>query len=254
MKDAEQALFGLMAVAEEQQAGVRDALAGFAAQREALERQEVLLEGCAALIQTEVARLRRATDEVGPGLALATRGAAVAAVEQGLAGAGRTATAAVEGAARPMLERLEGVAAEAERVEASLRRTVAWASWRLLGWGVVVVGCLAGLLWGAHLSVWWWSERDMARLQEQRSLLQSEIAGLQAALQTAPDIKAVADIQARVGIEQIALQAQQQQAQVLTLWVAAQQRAEEQGRDQEVRAGADRVLDRLRATAQGLGQ
>ena len=181
MKDAEQALFGLMAVAEEQQAGVRDALAGFAAQREALERQEARLEGCAALMQTEVARLRRATDEVGPGLALATRSAAVAAVEQGLAGAGRTATAAVEGAARPMLERLEGVAVEAERVEASLRRTVAWASWRLLGQGVLVVGCLAGLLWGAHLSVWWWTERDVALLQAQRSLLQSEIAGLQAA-------------------------------------------------------------------------
>ena len=49
-------------------------------------------------------------------------------------------------------------------------------------------------------------------------------------------------------------QAQQQQAQVLTMWVAAQQQAAEQGRDQEVRAGADRVLDRLRATAQGLGQ
>ena len=93
-----------------------------------------------------------------------------------------------------------------------------------------------------------------SQLHDAAGVRLNNIAGLQAALQTAPDIKAVADIQARVGIEQIALQAQQQQAQVLTLRVAAQQRAEEQGRDQEVRAGADRVLDRLRATAQGLGQ
>ena len=181
MKDAEQALFGLMAVAEEQQAAVRDALAGLAVQREALERQEAQLAESVALIRAEVARLRRATDEVGPGLAQATRSAAVAAVEQGLAGAGRTATVAVEAAARPMLERLEGVAAEAERVEASLRRTVAWASWRLLGRGVAVVGCLAGLLWLANLSVWWWAERDMGLLQAQRRVLQGEIVGLEAA-------------------------------------------------------------------------
>lgn len=179
MKDAEQALFGLMAVAEEQQGAVRDALAGLVAQREALDRQEARLEGCAAMIQTEVARLRRAVDQVGPGLALATRGAATQAVEQGLAGAGRTATAAVAEASRPMLERLEGVAAQAGAVEASLKRIVAWASWRLLGWGVVVVGCLAGLLWLAHLSVWWWAERDIRLLQAQRSLLQSEIVGLE---------------------------------------------------------------------------
>ena len=43
--ERDQALFGLMAVAEEQQAAVREALAGLAAQQAALEQQQARLEG-----------------------------------------------------------------------------------------------------------------------------------------------------------------------------------------------------------------
>jgi hypothetical protein len=87
-------------------------------------------------------------------------------------------------------------AAQAAEVEASLRRTVAWASWRLLGRGVVVVSCLAGLLWGAHLSVWWWAERDVAMAQAQKALLLSEIAGLQV---TRDELEASRDVLVKAG-------------------------------------------------------
>ena len=84
----EQALFGLMAVAEEQQAAVREALAGLAAQQAALEGQQARLEQWTEAVRAEAAGLRRIAGEVGPGLARSTREAVQTAVEAGLAEAG----------------------------------------------------------------------------------------------------------------------------------------------------------------------
>ena len=65
-------------------------------------------------------------------------------------------------------------------MEASLQRVVGWASWRLLGRGVAVVAGLAGLLWLANLSAWWWNARDLALTQARAAVLKAEIAGLEA--------------------------------------------------------------------------
>ena len=173
--DAEQFLYGLMALAEEQQAAVGAALAGLAAEREALAVERAALGKQAEAVRGETVRLRQAAAELGPGLARA----AGAAVERSLVGAGGTAVAAVEAAAQPVLARLDGMAAQAGAAEAALRRVVGWASWRLLGRGAAVAAAVAGLLWLAHLSVWWWAERDVALSQAQRSLLLADIAGLQ---------------------------------------------------------------------------
>lgn len=166
--EAEQALHGLMALAEEQQAAVGAALAGLAAERAAMAKQAEAVRG-------EVARLRQVTEEVGPVLVQAVR----LAVDRSLAGAGDVAVAAVTAAVKPVLARLDGVAAQAGETEAALRRVVGWARWRLLGRGAAVVMALAGLLWLASLSVWWWAERDLALLQARRRLLETEIVGLQ---------------------------------------------------------------------------
>ena len=174
----EQALFGLMAVAEEQQAAVRAALAGLAAQQAALERQQTSLEQQAEAVRAEAAGLRRVAGEVGPGLARSTREAVAAAVERGLAGAGETATAAVAAAAKPLLEGLSGVAAQAGAVEASLRRVVGWATWGLLGRGLLVVAGLAGLLWLAQGAAWWWERRALAMVRAETALLEAQVAGL----------------------------------------------------------------------------
>ena len=175
----EQALFGLMAVAEEQQAGVREALAGLAAQQAALERQQARLEQQAAAVRAEAVTLRRLATEVGPGLAQSTREAVKAEVERDLAGAGETATAAVEAAAKPLLEGLAGVTAQAGAVEATLRRVVGWATWRLLGRGLLAVAGLAGLLWLAQGAAWWWDQHALAGVRAEKARLETEIARLQ---------------------------------------------------------------------------
>ena len=178
--EIEQALFGMMALAEEQHAAVREALAGLGAERAALAQERAQLAQQAQAMRAEVAGLRQAANDVAPVLALSTQVAVERAVQRSLAGAGATAAEAVQAAAQPMLERLSGVAASAAAVEASLRRVVDWASWRLLGRGAALVAGLAGLLWLAHLSAWWWTERELRLTQAQRALLQSEIAGLEA--------------------------------------------------------------------------
>ena len=179
-QERDQALFGLMAVAEEQQAAVREALAGLAAQQAALERQQARLEGWTEAVQAEAAGLRRIAGEVGPGLARSTREAVETAVERGLAGAGTTATVAVQRAAQPLLDGLAGVAAQAGAVEAALRRVVGWATWRLLGQGVLAVAGLAGLLWLAQASAWWWGWRALEEVRAETAALEAEVAGLKA--------------------------------------------------------------------------
>lgn len=179
-QEREQALFGLMAVAEEQQAAVREALAGLAAQRAALEEQQARLERQAEAVRAEAAGLRRIAAEVGPVVAQSARVAAKAAVEEGLAGAGETATAAVEQAAKPLLDGLSGVTAQAGAMEAALRRAVGWATWRLLGRGLAAVVGLAAVLWLAQGAASWWGWRGLDAVRAQKVVLQAEVAELRA--------------------------------------------------------------------------
>jgi len=171
----EQALYGLMAVAEEQQAAVRAALAGLAAQEAALKRE---LAEWVTTIRHEAVALRGAAGEAGPVLARTARETIGAAMQRELAGAGDTAAAALRTAVGPLLERLSGVAAEAGRAEASLRRVVRWASWQLLGRGAVLAGAVAGLLWLGQWSVWQLTERDLSLARAQRAVVEAEIVGL----------------------------------------------------------------------------
>ncbi len=133
---AEDRLYGLMEVAERQQAAVQAALEGLAAERAALARErEALARGVA-------------------GLQLGTQGAVRAAVADGLAGAAVEGVAAVQAATGPLLSRLDGVAERAGQADAALRGVVAWASWRLLGWmaaavALLVAGGMAGERAGA---------------------------------------------------------------------------------------------------------
>jgi type IV secretion system protein VirB5 len=66
---------------------------------------------------------------------------------------------------------------------------------------------------------------------------------LEGTLDTAPDTKAVADIQARLAMEQTTLQAQQVQAQALTMWQASQERNEQQRREESSRQEIDQLIE-----------
>ncbi len=162
MSETEDRLYGLMEIAERQQAAVQAALDGLTAERAALGRE------------------RQALAKTAGDLALGTRVAAEAGVQASLAGAATEGVAAVQAATKPLLGRLAGMTAEAGQAEAALRQVVLWASWRLLGWVMAGVAGLVLLGWLASTLVLWWDMGTIAAAQLQKAQLQQEVAGLQA--------------------------------------------------------------------------
>lgn len=77
------------------------------------------------------------------------------------------------------------------------------------------------------------------------------LQSLEGQLSSAPDAKAVADIQARIGMEQAAFQAQQVQAQSLAMWQDAQQRNQEQRNDETRRQQIDGLIEQAKAHGGG---
>jgi len=155
-------LYGLMEIAERQQAAVQVALDGLAAERVALARErEALARGVA-------------------GLQSGTQGAVRAAVADSLAGAATEGAAAVQAATWPLLDRVAGVTAEAGQAEAALRGVVAWASWRLLGWMAAAVAALVLGGWLASTLVLWWDTGAIGAARVEKRQLQLDVAELRA--------------------------------------------------------------------------
>jgi len=158
----EDRLYGLMEIAERQQAAVQVALDGLAAERAALARErEVLARGVA-------------------GLQSGTQGAVRAAVADSLARAATEGVAAVQAAMGPLLSRLAGVSEQAGQADAALRGVVAWASWRLLGWMATAVAALVLGGWLASTLVLWWDTGAIAAARVEKRQLQLDVAELRA--------------------------------------------------------------------------
>ena len=156
----EDRLYGLMEVAERQQAAVQAALDGLMAERVALARErEALARGVA-------------------GLQAGAQAAVRAAVADSLAGAAVEGVAAVQAATGPLLARLDGVAAQAGKADAALRGVVAWASWRLLRWMAAAVALLVVGGWLASALVLWWDDGAILAARAEKSRLQAEVADI----------------------------------------------------------------------------
>lgn len=141
MSQPDEQLYGLMEIAERQQAAVQTALEGLAAERAALARE-----------REQLAQAQQA-------LELGTR-------------------TAVRGAVEDSMARAAGIGVEAVQAEAALRRVVPWASWHLLGWGVATIAALAVLWWLASSAVLWWDAGAIGAAQVQKAQLEAEIAAL----------------------------------------------------------------------------
>jgi hypothetical protein len=149
MSGDEDRLYGLMEIAERQQAAVQSALDGLAAERAALARERE--------------RLAREVAALGQG----TRQAVNLAVAEGFAGAAGKGVEAVQVATRPLLGELAGVTNSAASAEAALRRVVSWASWRLLGWIMALIVALVLLGWLTGNALVWWDTGTVNKLQDE---------------------------------------------------------------------------------------
>ena len=159
---AEEKLYGLIEIAERQQAAVQAALEGLAAERAALRAE------------------RERLGQDVHGLNRNVRSAVLSAVAESMHDAAETGASALKAATGPLLGRLEQVGTSADQAEATLRRVVLWASWRLLGWGVAGIAALALLWWLASSAVLWWDAGAIGAAQEQKAELEAQVAELKA--------------------------------------------------------------------------
>ena len=155
-------LYGLMAIARQQQAAVQAALDGLTAER-------------AALAQEREALARGVRD-----VQIGAQGAVRSAVADSLAGAATDGVAAVQAATAPLLSRLVGMTEQAGQADAALRDLVAWASWRLLAWMMAAVASLVLFGWLASTLVLWWDTGTIGAAQVEKARLQAEVAAMQA--------------------------------------------------------------------------
>jgi hypothetical protein len=162
MSEAEDRLYGLMEIADRQQAAVQTALDGLAAERAAWQRER---ERLAYEIQA---------------LDLGTRAAVRSAVQESFSGVAVQGVAAVQAASQPLLSKLAGMTEAAGQAERAMRGVVLWASWRLLGWLLAVVAGLMLLVWVANTGLLWWNASAIGAAQARKVELQAEVAEMQA--------------------------------------------------------------------------
>lgn len=155
MNDTENRLYGLMEIAERQQAAVQVALDGLMTERAALEQERLAL-----------------AREVGA-LAKGTKEAVHSAVTESLAGAASEGTKAVGKATEPLLGKLADVKKSAGDADVALRRVVHWASWRLLSWIMALVAALVLLGWLSSTALVWWDTKRIDTLQSQIAKLEA---------------------------------------------------------------------------------
>ncbi|HQT65495.1 hypothetical protein [Acidiphilium sp. C61] len=155
MSGAEERLYGLMEIVEQQQAAVQRALNGLAEERAALAQERQKLAEEASSLEERV------------------REAVSAAVTTALEQVGKEGVATVREAAKPLLEDVAGLAGGMAVAEEALRRIVAWASWRLLGWIVALTVGLMLFGWLSSTAVVWWDRTTVSQLRGEITVLQA---------------------------------------------------------------------------------
>lgn len=165
--EAQQQLFGLMAVAEEHQKAIKAAIEGLAKERTALAQATANVSGAAG-------EVKQAAAQAIPGIRKAVGEAVGLAVTQSLAGASEAAATALEAASKPILGKLSGVVRAAGETEGQLKNAGAWFAWK---WVAVAAGGMAGVCLLAWASILW-QRHQVESLTEEKAALQAEVTEL----------------------------------------------------------------------------
>lgn len=173
--DAQQQLFGLMAVAEEHQKAVKTALDGLAAERAALAKERAAVAQAAASVAGVAGEVKRAAAEAVPAIQKAAGEAVGASVRQTLAGASDEAAKALSAATKPVIGRLSGVVQAAGEAESSLKNAGQWFAWK---WVAVAGGGLVGVCLVAYAALAW-QLHQVSSLREEKTALQANVAELE---------------------------------------------------------------------------
>lgn len=177
--DADERIFALLSVVEDQQTAVRAGIQGMAQERAALATERV------ALVQ-QAEQMKRLTDKLSsmilatlPKVAEAASQAAGLAVKRALAETAMTAVNAAEIAAKPTLDGVTAAVKSAAAVQLELKKAVK--DFRR-EWLLVVACLLATAIIAASLMSYlaiWIQRQDLQQLEAQKDKLTAEVNALQ---------------------------------------------------------------------------
>ena len=140
MSITEQELFGLMAVAQEQQQAVNEAL-------QKLEDRQAALNAIIARAGTAVEEMNKAGHASALIIEKAPRIAVEKAVQAALASVQQQTQSALADSINPAVKALQGVAARAEKAEENLREAASSISWKWAAiWTFTACGLLATIM------------------------------------------------------------------------------------------------------------
>lgn len=168
--DAEH-LFGMIAVAEEQQQAVKAALDGLAEERAAAAKERAMMAQVLLAVNGAAEGVRKAAGE-----------AVAASMRQSLGEASERAAAALGEAARPVLGDLAGYVNAANAAKGQLNGAVAAFNWK---WALVAGGATAGGIAAVVLTGWLanaWQWHQVESLSEQKAQLRAEVGELEASV------------------------------------------------------------------------
>lgn len=165
--DAEQQLFGMMTVLQDQQKAVQAAIDGLAAERAATAKERAFMAQVLVAVKDAASGVRKAAGD-----------AVEASVTQSLVGASDAAAAALSEAAKPVIGRLADVVRAAGSAEGKLNGAVAAFGWK---WAMVAGGAAAGGILTVLLVAWisvGWQRHQVETLSEEVAQLKATAADL----------------------------------------------------------------------------
>ena len=179
LSDADERIFALLSVVEEQQTAVRAGIQGLAQERAAMATERVALVQQAEQMKRLTDKLVSAVGAAIPQMAQTAGEASRAALAEMLRISGEAAAKAAAKAALPELAKFTAAVESAAAVQIQLGAAVK--DFRRK-WAWVVAFAIAGLVLAAALAAYgavWWQLRELGRLEAQRDKLSSEMNALQ---------------------------------------------------------------------------
>ena len=187
--DAQQQLFGLMAVAEEHQKAVQAALEALAAERAALAKERARLEAtlveqalavqtAADSVSTVAASIKYAGAEAVVGIKRAAGEAVGDSIRENIGMVADATQKSLNGASRPIVESFSDVVRAAGAAEGKLNRAVNAFGWRLaMLAGGAAAGSSVAVLIAAWLAVLW-ERHEIEKLAVEKAQLAGQVEEL----------------------------------------------------------------------------
>ena len=179
LADADERIFALLSVVEDQGTAVRDGIQGLAQERAAMATERVALVQQAEQMKRLADKLVSAVSTAIPQMAHTAGEASRAALAEMLRLNGEAAAKAAAKAALPELAKFTAAVDSAAAVQIQLGAAVK--DFRRK-WTWVVAFAIAGMVMAAALVAYgaaWWQLRELGQLQVQRDQLRTEVNGLQ---------------------------------------------------------------------------